>query len=145
MVLTPNFLDGLTVTLDFFDIEVTEGIGVVSAKTALDKCVETGDAAYCKLINRNPINGSLWLTGGYIGATITNIAQESTSGVDLIFDYTMDTPLGNLKLQGVTTYLSSAEIIELPGEAAIECAGNWGDHAARTHCLSGVVTTKPPS
>jgi len=126
VVLTPNFLDGLTVTLDFFDIEVTEGIGVVSAKTALDKCVETGDAAYCKLINRNPINGSLWLTGGYIGATITNIAQESTSGVDLIFDYTMDTPLGNLKLQGVTTYLSSAEIIELPGEAAIECAGNWG-------------------
>jgi outer membrane receptor protein involved in Fe transport len=38
----------------------------------------------------------------------------------------METPLGVLELEGVTTYLSSAEIIELPGEAAIECAGNWG-------------------
>jgi outer membrane receptor protein involved in Fe transport len=126
IVLTPEMLEGLTLTIDYFDINVTDGIGTVSAKTALDKCLETGQATYCNLINRNPVNGSLWLTGGYISAQITNIAEETTQGVDFIFDYSMETPLGVLELEGVTTYLSSYEIIELPGEPSIECAGNWG-------------------
>mgnify|MGYP000002893154 CR=1 FL=1 len=126
IVLTPTMLEGLTLTIDYFDINVTDGIGSVSAKTALDKCLTTGQATYCNLINRNPVNGSLWLTGGYISAQTTNIAEETTQGIDIIFDYSMETPLGVLELEGVTTYLSSFEIIELPGEAAVECAGNWG-------------------
>ena len=58
-----NPMDGLTLTVDYFDITVEDGIGTVSPKTALDKCIETGAAAFCNLINRNPVNGSLWLTG----------------------------------------------------------------------------------
>jgi outer membrane receptor protein involved in Fe transport len=126
VVFTPSAIEGLTITADFFDITVTEGIGTVSAKTALDKCIETGQSTYCDLINRNPINGSLWLTGGYISQQITNIAEENLQGVDLIFDYSFKTALGNVNVEGVTTFLSSQEVIELPGEAAIECAGNWG-------------------
>ena len=126
VVFTPSAIEGLTITADFFDITVTEGIGTVSAKTALDKCIETGASTYCDLINRNPVNGSLWLTGGYISQQITNIAEENLQGVDLIFDYSFETALGNVNVEGVTTFLSSQEVIELPGEAAIECAGNWG-------------------
>ena len=55
-----NPMDGLTLTVDYFDITVEDGIGTVSPKTALDKCIETGAAAFCNLINRNPVNGSLW-------------------------------------------------------------------------------------
>ncbi len=123
-VLTP--VDGLTLTIDYFDITVEDGIGSVSAKTALDKCIETGAAAFCNLINRRPDNGSLWLTGGYISAQTTNISEESTSGLDIIFDYSVDTNWGPLIVSGVTTLLDSYEIIELPGEAAISCSGNWG-------------------
>ena len=126
IVFTPSAIEGLTLTADFFDITVTEGIGTVSAKTALDKCIETGQSTYCDLINRNPVNGSLWLTGGYISQQITNIAEENLQGVDIIFDYSFETALGNVDIEGVTTYLSSQELIELPGEAPIECAGNWG-------------------
>ena len=36
-VFTP--VDGLTLTVDYFDITVEDGIGSVSAKTALDKCI----------------------------------------------------------------------------------------------------------
>ena len=123
-VLTP--VDGLTLTIDYFDITVEDGIGSVSAKTALDKCIETGAAAFCNLINRRPDNGSLWLTGGYISTQTTNISEESTSGLDIIFDYSVDTNWGPLVVSGVTTLLDSYEIIELPGESAIGCAGNWG-------------------
>ena len=121
-----NPMDGLTLTVDYFDITVEDGIGTVSPKTALDKCIETGAAAFCNLINRNPVNGSLWLTGGYISAQITNISEEQTSGIDVIFDYSVDTNWGPLVFSGVTTLLDSYDIIELPGEAAIGCSGNWG-------------------
>ena len=121
-----NPIDGLTLTVDYFDITVEDGIGTVSPKTALDKCIETGAAAFCNLINRNPVNGSLWLTGGYISAQITNISEEQTSGIDVIFDYSVDTNWGPLVVSGVTTLLDSYDITELPGEAAIGCSGNWG-------------------
>ena len=121
-----NPMDGLTLTVDYFDITVEDGIGTVSPKTALDKCIETGAAAFCNLIYRNPVNGSLWLTGGYISAQITNISEEQTSGIDVIFDYSVDTNWGPLVVSGVTTLLDSYDIIELPGEAAIGCSGNWG-------------------
>jgi outer membrane receptor protein involved in Fe transport len=125
-VITPESIPGLTLTIDYFDITVEDGIGTVSAKTALDKCVSTGTAQYCNLINRQPVTGSLWLQGGYISQQLTNIGEETTSGIDVIFDYDMETPYGPLTLEGVTTMLDTADIIEIPGSEAIECAGNWG-------------------
>jgi len=48
---------------------------------------ETGADGFCNLINRHPVNGTLWLTGGYISTQLTNISEESTRGIDIIFDY----------------------------------------------------------
>ena len=126
VVITPKLLDGLTLTIDYFSIEVVDGIGSIPATTALTKCLETGNAAFCNLINRHPTNGSLWLTGGYISTQTTNLSQETVEGVDFNFSYNMNTKLGKLLLEGVTTRLTSAELIELPGEMALECAGHWG-------------------
>ena len=125
-VFTPSFASGLVLTVDYFDIEVKKGIGNIPAATALDKCLETGISTFCDLINRNPVNGSLWLTGGYISAQTTNLSEETVQGIDIIFDYGFDTPLGPVSLQGVTTYLIESDLIELPGEVALECAGAWG-------------------
>ena len=126
LVATPAFVDGLTVTLDYFDINVEKGIDNIPAATALQKCLDTGLSAFCNLINRHPTNGSLWLTGGYISAQTTNLSEENVQGVDIIFDYNFDTPVGPMELQGVSTYLLTSDLIELPGESALECAGYWG-------------------
>ena len=131
LVATPAFIDGLTLTLDYFDINVEKGIGKIPAATALQKCLDTGISAFCSLINRNPVNGSLWLTGGYILAQTTNLSEENVEGVDIIFDYSFDTPVGPMELQGVTTNLWTADLIELPGEAALECAGFWGTYCGK--------------
>ena len=125
-VITSSFVDGLVLTVDYFDIIVEQGIGTIPAATTLDKCLETGQASFCDLINRNPVNGSLWLTGGYIYAQITNLSEETIQGVDIIFDYNFDTPLGQMSLEGVTTYLLASDLIEIQGEASLECAGMWG-------------------
>ena len=125
-VVLTDLIDGLNMTIDYFDITVEDGLGTVAAKTALDQCIATGAAAFCNLINRNPVNGSLWLTGGYIAGNITNISEESTTGVDVIFDYDFETQWGPVQVQGVTTFLDAYDIVEIPGAATISCAGNWG-------------------
>ncbi len=126
VVLTPQFLDGLTLTLDYFDINLEEGIGSIPAATSLDKCLETGQAAFCNNIHRHPGSGSLWLSGGYISTQTTNISEEWVTGIDIIFDYGFDTPLGPMDIEGVTTNLLDSSFIELPGEPSTDCAGYWG-------------------
>ena len=102
LVVTPAFIDGLTLTLDYFGINLELGIDNIPAATALQKCLATGIAAFCDLINRHPTNESLWLTGGYISAQTTNLSEENVEGVDIIFDYDFDTPVGPVELQGVS-------------------------------------------
>ena len=131
LVATPAFIEGLTLTLDYFDINVDKGIGTIPAATSLEKCLNAGAATFCNLINRHPVNGSLWLDGGYISTRITNLSEESVEGVDIIFDYGFDTPLGPVEMQGVSTYLMTSDLIELPGESALECAGFWGSYCGK--------------
>ncbi len=125
-VVTPQFIDGLTLTVDYWDIALEEGIGSIPASTTLDKCLETGNAVFCNNINRHPQTGSLWLTGGYINTLTTNISESSIRGVDIIFDYNFDTPMGPMEIEGVTTNLLEDSFIELPGEPSTECHGYWG-------------------
>ena len=131
LVATPAFLEGLTVTLDYFQINVEKGIGTIPAATALEKCLDTGIATFCDLINRNPVNGSLWLQGGYISAQTTNLSEETVEGLDIIFDYTFGTRFGFVTVEGVTTNLWTADLIELVGEAALDCAGRWGAYCGK--------------
>ena len=131
LVATPAFLEGLTVTLDYFQINVEKGIGTIPAATALEKCLDTGIATFCDLINRNPVNGSLWLTGGYISAQTTNLSEETVEGLDIIFDYTFGTRFGFVTVEGVTTNLWTADLIELVGEAPLDCAGRWGAYCGK--------------
>ncbi|MCY4129558.1 MAG: TonB-dependent receptor [Gammaproteobacteria bacterium] len=128
VVLTPDFFGGVTVTLDYFDISLEDGVGAVPAATSLNKCLETGLAAFCDNIHRHPVTGSLWLTGGFIDTLTTNITEESVKGVDIIFSYNFDSPfgLGPMGLEGVTTRVIESSFIELPGEPVTECAGYWG-------------------
>ena len=42
LVATPAFIEGLTLTLDYFDINVEQGIDNIPAATALQKCLDTG-------------------------------------------------------------------------------------------------------
>ena len=124
-VITPASIPGLTLTIDYFDITVEDQIASVSANTALQGCIDTGSTAYCSLINRRADNGSLWLTGGYITTQLGNLSEESTSGVDAIFDYSFDTAYGSVEVEGVTTFLDTFDIIEIAGAATEACSGNW--------------------
>lgn len=52
VVLTPRFLDGLSISVDYYNIKVKGAIGNISAQNTIDFCYE-GQAAYCNLVSYN--------------------------------------------------------------------------------------------
>ena len=125
-VWTPSAVPGLTLTLDYFDIEITDGIGTIPAATSLKQCLETGNATFCNLIQRDPIAQTLWVSPGQIITTNTNVSEQALSGYDIIFSYPLETALGTIDLKGISTITDSDTLIVIPGADELECAGYYG-------------------
>jgi iron complex outermembrane receptor protein len=126
VVLTPRFAPGLSVSLDYFDIEVEDLISVFGASNTLDACYKFNDQDACGRINRNPTNGALWIGDGHVVDLNTNIGGLQTSGVDLNLNYTgWDVgSWGSLSFNLTGTYL--IELVTDPGAQGFppfDCAG----------------------
>lgn len=154
-VFTPSFLDGLTVSLDYFSIEVDGYISTVPAETSINQCAETGDAFFCSLINRGT-GGTLWANNtGFFIATNVNTGSLETSGVDLQANYSYDA--GNVGVFGfdyVGTYLDKLEVQSLPdasvtppfdcvGLYAGRCQSNFGNGANPEYRHKASLTWAP--
>ncbi len=128
VILTPSMIPGLSVSVDYFDIKVNKTIATIPPNQAFENCLNTGDPAFCNLIQRDVAN-SLFVsssTGG-ITATNVNIASLSTSGVDIAATYSMD--LGNqgsMSIDYVSTILDSSAFESFPGSGKVECKGVYG-------------------
>jgi iron complex outermembrane receptor protein len=114
VVLRPEFAPGLSVSLDWYDIEIEDAINTPEAQELAQLCVDqpTIDNAFCPGITRDPA------TGYIIGFTVRpdNVASFRTAGLDMNFDYRMSTGhLGDFKFQLVGGYLHRLEFISSPG------------------------------
>jgi iron complex outermembrane receptor protein len=131
LVFTPTFVPGLNVSIDYFDIEVTNlitatGVGTLSACFA-----PVPDPASCALITRNA-NGQLWRGIGQVQALNTNIGGLHTRGYDINANYNMDIgSMGGLSFQLIGTLLEELEIDEgaATGRNPYDCAGLWSGDA----------------
>ena len=129
-VWTPSFVDGLSLSIDYFDIKVEGAIQAgIPAQTTLDECLATGDPIFCSLINRNPVNGSLASGSPGVGfqATNINIGELSTKGWDIQAIYAWDAGSHGFNIDYAATYLTELDVIPFPGADAIECAGFFGN------------------
>ena len=135
-VWTPAFLDGLTVSVDYFDITVDDAIEEgVEAQIILDTCLDTGNPTFCDLIIRSP-SGSL-ASGfgpefGFVNTNL-NIGAIETEGFDVQVGYSFDTARHGHNFDYAATILDQLDTIPFPGADAEECAGKFS-----TGC-------KPPS
>ena len=125
---SPAFLDGLTVSIDYFNIEITGAIDIVPQTFTLDQCLATGDAAFCDNVVRAPASGSLWAgINGWIVGTNINIGKFEREGVDVQIGYT--TPIGDmgdLDFSLIGTSLLTADTQPTPASSVVECKGLWG-------------------
>ena len=132
-VWTPDGIDGLSVSLDYFNILVEGAIAAgIPAQTTLDECLATGNPAFCDLITRDQ-DGSLAAGEAGVGflSTNVNIAGLETTGVDLQVLYAFDVGEHSFKLDYAATFIDQYEFVPFPGAAPVECAGFFGNECSR--------------
>jgi outer membrane receptor protein involved in Fe transport len=104
-VFTPRFLPGFSLSVDYFDIKVTNLISVLSGQQILTSCVDapTINNQFCPLLNpRNQFG--LFPVPALLSAGV-NFAKQTSRGVD--FDLGYRHTFGNghvLNLRGIATY-----------------------------------------
>jgi outer membrane receptor protein involved in Fe transport len=132
VVITPSMIENLSVAIDYFDIEVTEAIGSVPAQTSYDRCLTTGDPAFCNNIQRDTA-GTLHLLneapgGGLAGISTqnVNVATDATEGVDVNITYSLDmSDMGSINFDYAATFLDTNYTIAIPGDDKVECTGAY--------------------
>jgi len=132
-VFTPSFVDGLSVTIDYFNIKVEDVISTIPPTTTLRNCLDTGDPAFCNLISRDGL-GTLWaLPEAQIVATNANLATWETSGVDLDVNYAMEVgAYGSMTMNLIGTYLDEFLQEPLKDQGEYDCAGLYGSGTCGT-------------
>ncbi|MFO1406798.1 MAG: TonB-dependent receptor [Steroidobacteraceae bacterium] len=127
VVFTPTFLDGFSLTLDYWNIQVDDAIASVPPDVSVDQCL-AGSSAACANVQRDPTTGSLWTGSGQVIATNVNIGTIKTSGWDVnaLYALTMG-DWGGLNFSLVGTYLDTYEEQPVPPGVSYECAGFYGN------------------
>ena len=127
-VFTPGFLPELTLSADYYDIEVQQAIAFIEQETTLLQCIENNQ--FCDKVFRGPAD-TLWLgnaspTNG-ISALSQNIGFFRVKGVDLEASYTFDiADLGSINLATTMGWIDSWEQEEYDGAGVVDCEGVYG-------------------
>jgi outer membrane receptor protein involved in Fe transport len=142
MVWSPNFdnpwLAGLSVSVDYFNIELEDVIATVDANVQIQQCYNfngTSNPTYsptnffCQLFSRDTLSGNI--QNGQ--STNQNLAAAVTSGVDFQIDWNMDLGPGTIDVSFIGTKLEEFATQALVGgqfinfEGTISAAGTLGD------------------
>ena len=143
VVLQPQFIPRLAVTVDWWNIKLDDAIQGLGADAILNTCVAQTTATFvspaCALINRDAA-GSLWLTsGGFVVDTPLNTAKMTNAGIDLNVAYSHRLfDLGGLSHSFIGTHMLKAEVDNGLSEK-YDCVGYYGPV-----CSSGVVAASAP-
>lgn len=123
-VVTPAFIPGLNVSVDYFHIEVEDLITTYGAANTISDCYTGGDAVACARINRNA-NGQLWVGSGYVEDFNINVGSLETSGVDLVANYGFDVmgDLGSMDVNFIGTWMEASDA---SNSSVGDCVGKFG-------------------
>ena len=132
VVIQPRMIPGLSLSVDWYDIKITNAIQGYGADAILNACgASTSLAAAnanpaCALINRNAA-GSLWLSSdGYVIDLQTNVGGVQTRGLEFSGNYAREIGgLGTVSLNFIGTKLDKYEV-DNGLTPLYNCAGYYG-------------------
>ncbi|MEH0199008.1 TonB-dependent receptor [Caulobacter sp. CCNWLY153] len=146
-VWSPRFdnplFERLSLSVDYYSIDIKDAIGTIDASTVLDKCYngDANSAYYCSLFSRNSSTGEI----DTLTLTNLNLARYKTTGVDFQADWAfglgavgLDDKYGMLKFNVVGNYLDSFKVQSLAGEEFQELKGTIGNTS-----ISSVAVSHP--
>jgi outer membrane receptor protein involved in Fe transport len=141
IVLTPDFIPGLTASVDYYNITISGAIGTITAQNTADLCFIKGVQQYCNNIAYSapyqgrtaPIPGDAAAFGTPGGPAIStillvpfNFSKQKDEGID--FDVTYQLPLDTMDWFG-----------KIPGDAVLH---GLATHYMRNYTNDGV---NPPN
>jgi len=129
VVVTPPSVSGLSLALDYWDVQIDGVIASFDADSVLAGCIANGDPGLCGLIHRD-IAGTLWLFNeGYTVTTQQNLGTLEGEGLD--FNYAWLIGLGdsgflNTSLIGTWTMTNTLDNPLI----GYDCTGFFGNQCA---------------
>ena len=101
-IFQPEFLGGLTLTVDYWDIVIDDAIDAPSGQDIVNGCYDSvvfPDNQFCELIRRNDDPGSPQFNGlDFIRQQQVNIGKLEASGIDFALRYQFAVGAGDLEL-----------------------------------------------
>jgi iron complex outermembrane recepter protein len=144
VIFTPEFAPGLTVSVDYYNIKITDAITSPTANDIFGPCFGPGTAGdafngadpsspSCALVGRNPLNGSLNGGGDTLGliTQLTNQGTLESTGIDYRIMYDMDVEWGviqSMSFDWVGNFTD--ELLFQAGPTSInrECVGQFSEN-----------------
>ena len=124
-VYQPSFLQGFAVTVDYYDIEVTDAISTIGAGTILSQCAASG--TFCDLIDRFPAGDPNVGNPLLIRNTTTNVGGVESAGFDFLIEYKdIETGFGTWGVRWDATYTDKYDK-EIADGSVIPHAGFFRD------------------
>jgi iron complex outermembrane receptor protein len=132
-VLTPGFLPGLSLTVDYFNIKVNGAVSSPAPADVISACFGSITAASatsiaCTGIRRNPTTGRLSGPTGTVAGLptpLSNLGRIDTSGLDVSAAYTTDVGFAKLNMNFNATYTIANKFKATPTAINRECIGQY--------------------
>ncbi len=138
-VFEPSFVPGLSVSLDYYAIEVQKSVSSATAAQIINGCYQTSlnpgltFNSLCGLIQRSPVDGTF--NGGTAPGIIlasSNLGTDWVSGYDLEVRYRLplrnlglDPKWGRVDLALSATQTTKYEFQTIPGTPLLDCLGYY--------------------
>ena len=142
VVLTPRYVPGLTLSLDYYNITVNNVITAVAAQNILNLCYDSPTLAnpFCGLFQRASAAGGpggeqqFRVIEGSLLQSSANFAKLKARGLDLNLDYAHRFGFGFVSLKGAWTHVIQRDNFTNPALPAFQ-----GCHHQRTGRSAGYV------
>lgn len=120
MTWQPVAVAGLEISLDYYDIQIDDGVFAMGANTILEQCLATGSDQFCSRIVRQE-GGAI----GYVDAQLQNLATETARGIDADLHYAHDALSGGFDHRLVVSYVAERDLVAFPGAEPFSGAGEF--------------------
>ncbi len=144
VVLQPSFVPGFSLSVDYYNIKVTDEIGTPTSGDVIFDCfgsppfsvtAAASTSAACTIIRRNPVTGGLdgdpANTPG-VFQTLSNTGKLFTDGIDVIANYSRDLGFAKLASSFVFNYAMNQKFQATPSSLDRECVGYYSANCGFT-------------
>ncbi|MEO5829053.1 MAG: TonB-dependent receptor [Rhodanobacter sp.] len=149
LVYNPSGMPGLSTSVDFWHIYLSDLLTPISASTVVDGCFANNSSPYCALISRYDNTTQQAGDINVIRTPSVNLGSLSTSGIDFTLDYKIphfnlgSVNPGDFKARFASTYLSTYNNNATPGQQgaqAVNYAGTYSQQFGNMTRWRGTMT-----